>query len=104
MLKGVSFQIELRRLWWVTCSLIAENLVNLQLTKRNWNLTLISFPGREPSISSDTRTDSSTDSYPYKQAHHESVVSHFSSDSQGTVIYNVDNDAASQSSRDTGSR
>ncbi|XP_010712694.1 inactive ubiquitin carboxyl-terminal hydrolase 54 isoform X2 [Meleagris gallopavo] len=58
--------------------------------------------GREPSISSDTRTDSSTDSYPYKQAHHESVVSHFSSDSQGTVIYNVDNDAASQSSRDTG--
>ncbi|XP_068253716.1 ubiquitin carboxyl-terminal hydrolase 54 isoform X2 [Nyctibius grandis] len=58
--------------------------------------------GREPSISSDTRTDSSTESYPYKQAHHESVVSHFSSDSQGTVIYNVENDAASQSSRDTG--
>ncbi|KAM6105473.1 LOW QUALITY PROTEIN: ubiquitin carboxyl-terminal hydrolase 54 [Pterocles gutturalis] len=58
--------------------------------------------GREPSISSDTRTDSSTDSYPYKKAHHESVVSHFSSDSQGTVIYNVENDAASQSSRDTG--
>ncbi|XP_050567877.1 inactive ubiquitin carboxyl-terminal hydrolase 54 isoform X4 [Cygnus atratus] len=58
--------------------------------------------GREPSISSDTRTDSSTDSYPYKQAHHESVVSHFSSDSQGTVIYNVENDADSQSSRDTG--
>ncbi|XP_065699005.1 ubiquitin carboxyl-terminal hydrolase 54 isoform X4 [Patagioenas fasciata] len=58
--------------------------------------------GREPSISSDTRTDSSTDSYAYKQAHHESVVSHFSSDSQGTVIYNVENDAASQSSRDTG--
>ncbi|KAM6306483.1 ubiquitin carboxyl-terminal hydrolase 54 [Aegotheles albertisi] len=58
--------------------------------------------GREPSISSDTRTDSSTDSYPYKQAHHESVVSHFSSDSQGTVICNVENDAASQSSRDTG--
>uniref|UniRef100_A0A8C3KIJ3 Ubiquitin specific peptidase 54 n=1 Tax=Calidris pygmaea TaxID=425635 RepID=A0A8C3KIJ3_9CHAR len=56
--------------------------------------------GREPSISSDTRTDSSTDSYPYK--HYESVVSHFSSDSQGTVIYNVENDAASQSSRDTG--
>ncbi|KAM6067132.1 ubiquitin carboxyl-terminal hydrolase 54 isoform 2-T4 [Chlamydotis macqueenii] len=58
--------------------------------------------GREPSISSDTRTDSSTESYPYKQAHHESAVSHFSSDSQGTVIYNVENDAASQSSRDTG--
>ncbi|KAM6390917.1 ubiquitin carboxyl-terminal hydrolase 54 isoform 2-T2 [Pluvialis apricaria] len=58
--------------------------------------------GREPSISSDTRTDSSTDSYPYKQTHYESVVSHFSSDSQGTVIYNVENDAASQSSRDTG--
>ncbi|XP_075697784.1 ubiquitin carboxyl-terminal hydrolase 54 isoform X4 [Rhinoderma darwinii] len=58
--------------------------------------------GREPSISSDTRTDSSTDSYPYKHSHHESVMSHFSSDSQGTVIYNLENDAASQSSRDTG--
>uniref|UniRef100_A0A8C8RUH7 Ubiquitin specific peptidase 54 n=1 Tax=Pelusios castaneus TaxID=367368 RepID=A0A8C8RUH7_9SAUR len=58
--------------------------------------------GREPSISSDTRTDSSTDSYPYKRSHHESVVSHFSSDSQGTVICNVENDTASQSSRDTG--
>ncbi|NIG61497.1 ubiquitin specific peptidase 54 [Pontoporia blainvillei] len=58
--------------------------------------------GREPSISSDTRTDSSTESYPYKQSHHESVVSHFSSDSQGTVIYNVENDSTSQSSRDTG--
>ncbi|XP_040591820.1 inactive ubiquitin carboxyl-terminal hydrolase 54 isoform X4 [Mesocricetus auratus] len=58
--------------------------------------------GREPSISSDTRTDSSTESYPYKHCHHESVVSHFSSDSQGTVIYNVENDSMSQSSRDTG--
>ncbi|XP_070925831.1 ubiquitin carboxyl-terminal hydrolase 54 isoform X6 [Macaca nemestrina] len=58
--------------------------------------------GREPSISSDTRTDSSTESYPYKHSHHESVVSHFSSDSQGTVIYNVENDSMSQSSRDTG--
>ncbi|XP_073452788.1 ubiquitin carboxyl-terminal hydrolase 54 isoform X2 [Aquarana catesbeiana] len=58
--------------------------------------------GREPSISSDTRTDSSTDSCHYKHSHHESVVSHFSSDSQGTVIYNLENDAASQSSRDTG--
>ncbi|PNI75392.1 USP54 isoform 13, partial [Pan troglodytes] len=57
---------------------------------------------REPSISSDTRTDSSTESYPYKHSHHESVVSHFSSDSQGTVIYNVENDSMSQSSRDTG--
>nr|XP_042140614.1 inactive ubiquitin carboxyl-terminal hydrolase 54 isoform X7 [Peromyscus maniculatus bairdii] len=58
--------------------------------------------GREPSISSDTRTDSSTESYPYRHSHHESVVSHFSSDSQGTVIYNVENDSMSQSSRDTG--
>lgn len=58
--------------------------------------------GREPSISSDTRTDSSTESYPYKHSHHESVVSHFSSDSQGTVIYNVENESTSQSSRDTG--
>ena len=58
--------------------------------------------GREPSISSDTRTDSSTESYPYKHSHHESVISHFSSDSQGTVIYNVENDSTSQSSRDTG--
>ncbi|XP_043912138.1 inactive ubiquitin carboxyl-terminal hydrolase 54 [Protopterus annectens] len=58
--------------------------------------------GREPSISSDTRTDSSTDSYHYKHTHYESVVSHFSSDSQGTVICGVDNDSTSQSSRDTG--
>ncbi|XP_064788354.1 inactive ubiquitin carboxyl-terminal hydrolase 54a isoform X2 [Oncorhynchus masou masou] len=59
--------------------------------------------GREPSISSDTRTDSSTDSYSYKysQSHHESMASHFSSDSQGTVICNPDNDAASHSSLET---
>ncbi|XP_051959374.1 inactive ubiquitin carboxyl-terminal hydrolase 54 isoform X2 [Xyrauchen texanus] len=46
--------------------------------------------GREPSISSDTRTDSSTDSYSYKhsRSHHESMASHFSSDSQGTVVCN----------------
>eukprot|EP00063_Salmo_salar_P034667 XP_014009502.1 PREDICTED: inactive ubiquitin carboxyl-terminal hydrolase 54-like isoform X2 [Salmo salar] len=59
--------------------------------------------GREPSISSDTRTDSSTDSYSYKysRSHHESMASHFSSDSQGTVICNQDNDAASHSSLET---
>ncbi|KAK9964570.1 hypothetical protein ABG768_005734 [Culter alburnus] len=59
--------------------------------------------GREPSISSDTRTDSSTDSYSYKHSHshHESMASHFSSDSQGTVICNVDNDSASHSSLET---
>ena len=65
--------------------------------------------GREPSISSDTRTDSSTDSYSYKHSHshshHESMASHFSSDSQGTVICNPDNDTASRSSLETtGSR
>ncbi|CAB1343518.1 unnamed protein product [Coregonus sp. 'balchen'] len=59
--------------------------------------------GREPSISSDTRTDSSTDSYSYKHSHshHESMASHFSSDSQGTIICNPDNDAASHSSLET---
>ncbi|TRY92445.1 hypothetical protein DNTS_029599 [Danionella cerebrum] len=59
--------------------------------------------GREPSISSDTRTDSSTDSYSYKHSHshHESMASHFSSDSQGTVICNHDNDSASHSSLET---
>ncbi|XP_062376155.1 inactive ubiquitin carboxyl-terminal hydrolase 54a [Sardina pilchardus] len=59
--------------------------------------------GREPSISSDTRTDSSTDSYSYmhSHSHHESMASHFSSDSQGTVICNPDNDAASHSSLET---
>ncbi|KAG9275546.1 inactive ubiquitin carboxyl-terminal hydrolase 54 isoform X1 [Astyanax mexicanus] len=58
--------------------------------------------GREPSISSDTRTDSSTDSYSYKQSHshHESLASHFSSDSQGTVVCNLDN-SNSHSSLDT---
>ncbi|XP_041116881.1 inactive ubiquitin carboxyl-terminal hydrolase 54-like isoform X2 [Polyodon spathula] len=58
--------------------------------------------GREPSISSDTRTDSSTESYSFKHSHHESMASHFSSDSQGTVICNPENDTASQSSVDTG--
>ncbi|XP_070981206.1 ubiquitin carboxyl-terminal hydrolase 54-like isoform X2 [Oncorhynchus clarkii lewisi] len=61
--------------------------------------------GREPSISSDTRTDSSTDSYSYKHSHshshHESMASHFSSDSQGTVICNPENDTASRSSLET---
>ncbi|XP_027131674.1 inactive ubiquitin carboxyl-terminal hydrolase 54a isoform X2 [Larimichthys crocea] len=45
--------------------------------------------GREQSISSDTRTDSSTESYSYRQpshSHNESLASHYSSDSQGTVI------------------
>ncbi|XP_016124240.1 inactive ubiquitin carboxyl-terminal hydrolase 54-like isoform X4 [Sinocyclocheilus grahami] len=58
--------------------------------------------GREPSISSDTRTDSSTDSYSYKhsRSHHESMASHFSSDSQGTVVCNQDSNG-SQNSMDT---
>ncbi|XP_053535788.1 inactive ubiquitin carboxyl-terminal hydrolase 54a isoform X2 [Ictalurus punctatus] len=58
--------------------------------------------GREPSISSDTRTDSSTDSYSYKHSHshHESMASHFSSDSQGTIVCNPKNNA-SHSSLDT---
>ncbi|XP_077960901.1 inactive ubiquitin carboxyl-terminal hydrolase 54a isoform X2 [Gasterosteus aculeatus] len=45
--------------------------------------------GREQSISSDTRTDSSTESYSSRQpshSHHESLASHYSSDSQGTVV------------------
>lgn len=66
------------------------------------HMCLLLTLGREPSISSDTRTDSSAESYPYRHSHHQSVVSHFSSDSQGTVIYNVENDSMSQSSQDTG--
>ncbi|KAM8859140.1 inactive ubiquitin carboxyl-terminal hydrolase 54a isoform 2-T6 [Spinachia spinachia] len=45
--------------------------------------------GREQSISSDTRTDSSTESYSSRQpshSHHESLASRYSSDSQGTVV------------------
>nr|XP_057907863.1 inactive ubiquitin carboxyl-terminal hydrolase 54-like isoform X2 [Doryrhamphus excisus] len=46
--------------------------------------------GREPSISSDTRTDSSTESYSSRQpppSHHESLASPWhSSDSQATVV------------------
>ncbi|XP_023819371.1 inactive ubiquitin carboxyl-terminal hydrolase 54 isoform X2 [Oryzias latipes] len=42
--------------------------------------------GREPSISSDTRTDSSTESYFCQLPHHKSLTSRLSSDSQGTVI------------------
>ncbi|TSK14880.1 Inactive ubiquitin carboxyl-terminal hydrolase 54 [Bagarius yarrelli] len=58
--------------------------------------------GREPSISSDTRTDSSTDSYSYKHSrtHHESMASHISSDSQGTVVCNQDS-SGSQNSMDS---
>ncbi|KAG1954716.1 inactive ubiquitin carboxyl-terminal hydrolase 54 isoform X5 [Pimephales promelas] len=58
--------------------------------------------GREPSISSDTRTDSSTDSCSYKhsRSHHESMASYFSSDSQGTVVCNQDS-SGSQNSVDT---
>ncbi|XP_048863956.1 inactive ubiquitin carboxyl-terminal hydrolase 54-like [Brienomyrus brachyistius] len=58
--------------------------------------------GREPSISSDTRTDSSTDSSDQKHSHphHQSMASHFSSDSQGTVVCNLD-DAVSHISADT---
>ncbi|XP_076854588.1 ubiquitin carboxyl-terminal hydrolase 54 [Brachyhypopomus gauderio] len=58
--------------------------------------------GREPSISSDTRTDSSTDSYSYKhsRSHHDSIASHFSSESQGTVVCNQDG-SGSQNSMDS---
>ncbi|XP_023676127.2 ubiquitin carboxyl-terminal hydrolase 54-like isoform X5 [Paramormyrops kingsleyae] len=50
--------------------------------------------GREPSISSDTRTDSSTESCSHRRPHrhHESMASRFSSDSQGTVVCNLDGD------------
>ncbi|XP_018608576.2 inactive ubiquitin carboxyl-terminal hydrolase 54-like isoform X3 [Scleropages formosus] len=60
--------------------------------------------GREPSISSDTRTDSSTDScsHRHSRSYHESMASRFSSDSQGTVIFNPDNDTSSQYSGDMG--
>ncbi|XP_064177075.1 inactive ubiquitin carboxyl-terminal hydrolase 54-like [Anguilla rostrata] len=59
--------------------------------------------GREPSISSDTRTDSSADSYTHRRSHphHESMASRFSSDSQGTVVCHPDDDdKGSQSSMD----
>ncbi|XP_036071502.1 inactive ubiquitin carboxyl-terminal hydrolase 54, partial [Oryzias melastigma] len=42
--------------------------------------------GREPSISSDTRTDSSTESYFCQLPRHKSLTGHLSADSQGTVI------------------
>ncbi|TSK22601.1 Inactive ubiquitin carboxyl-terminal hydrolase 54 [Bagarius yarrelli] len=60
--------------------------------------------GREPSISSDTRTDSSTDSYSYKHSHshHESMASHFSSDSQGTIVCSPENGASHSSLETTG--
>lgn len=65
-------------------------------------LVVVVSSGREPSISSDTRTDSSTDSYSYKhsRSHHESMASHFSSDSQGTVVCNQDS-SGSQNSMDS---
>ncbi|XP_076153615.1 ubiquitin carboxyl-terminal hydrolase 54 [Alosa pseudoharengus] len=59
--------------------------------------------GREPSISSDTRTDSSTDSCSYlpTRSQHESLASHFSSDSQGTVVCSPDSPAGSHHSLET---
>uniref|UniRef100_A0A3P8N9P8 USP domain-containing protein n=1 Tax=Astatotilapia calliptera TaxID=8154 RepID=A0A3P8N9P8_ASTCA len=50
--------------------------------------------GREPSISSDTRTDSSTDSSSHRGSRsrslHQSTGSHLSSESQTTVVCNYD--------------
>uniref|UniRef100_H2M3Y6 Ubiquitin specific peptidase 54b n=1 Tax=Oryzias latipes TaxID=8090 RepID=H2M3Y6_ORYLA len=50
--------------------------------------------GREPSISSDTRTDSSTDSSSHRTSRsrplHQSTGSHLSSESQTTVVCNYD--------------
>ncbi|KAK1881318.1 Inactive ubiquitin carboxyl-terminal hydrolase 54, partial [Dissostichus eleginoides] len=50
--------------------------------------------GREPSISSDTRTDSSTDSSSHRATRsrslHQSTGSHLSSESQTTVVCNYD--------------
>lgn len=103
-------------LWWILltlpsrkslltglcCTYLLSSGLSLSSLSLLLHIYLLLPSGREPSISSDTRTDSSTESYPYKHSHHESVVSHFSSDSQGTVIYNVENDSMSQSSRDTG--
>ncbi|KAK7913403.1 hypothetical protein WMY93_013614 [Mugilogobius chulae] len=61
--------------------------------------------GREPSISSDTRTDSSTDSCSHRTSRtrplHQSTGSHLSSDSQATVVSNYQAGTPSQSS-DTG--
>lgn len=53
-----------------------------------------SLSGREPSISSDTRTDSSTDSSSHRASRsrslHQSTGSHLSSESQTTVVCNHD--------------
>ncbi|TKS89803.1 Inactive ubiquitin carboxyl-terminal hydrolase 54 [Collichthys lucidus] len=53
--------------------------------------------GREPSISSDTRTDSSTDSSSHRASRsrslHQSTGSHLSSESQTTVVCNYDESA-----------
>lgn len=57
-------------------------------------VTQLSLSGREPSISSDTRTDSSTDSSshrpPRSRALHQSTGSHLSSESQTTVVGSYD--------------
>ena len=54
----------------------------------------LSLSGREPSISSDTRTDSSTDSSSHRTSRsrplHQSTGSHLSSESQTTVVCNYD--------------
>ncbi|XP_062330974.1 inactive ubiquitin carboxyl-terminal hydrolase 54 isoform X2 [Osmerus eperlanus] len=57
--------------------------------------------GREPSISSDTRTDSSTDSSSHRtsrtRALHQSTGSHLSNESQSTVVCSHDNTTPSHS-------
>lgn len=77
-------------------------LISVNFSELSYCFLLYFSSGREPSISSDTRTDSSTDSYSYKHSHshHESMASHFSSDSQGTIVCNPEN-GASHSSLDT---
>lgn len=66
---------------------------------------LLSLSGREPSISSDTRTDSSTDSSSHRASRsrslHQSTGSHLSSESQTTVVCNCDTGTSPHGS-DTG--
>ncbi|XP_016149553.1 inactive ubiquitin carboxyl-terminal hydrolase 54-like [Sinocyclocheilus grahami] len=106
------FQTKIRKWIYFDDAHVKEVYVHMPVTQNKTMVDLHHYTkayydsedsGREPSISSDTRTDSSTDSYSYKHSHshHESMASHFSSDSQGTVICNPDNDSASHSSLET---
>lgn len=80
--------------WTLLSNLRFFSLQTLQPFTVHWQRVICLLLGREPSISSDTRTDSSTDSSSHRTSRsrplHQSTGSHLSSESQTTVVCNYD--------------